>query len=60
MIQDVPRPPKPRTCPICNRAAAREGSRFCSDRCQTIDLGRWLKGDYAVPVKAEPNPDEED
>lgn len=60
MTQDLPRAPRAKRCPICNRAEIRPGSRFCSDRCQTIDLGRWLKGDYAVPVKAEPNPDEED
>ena len=22
---------------------------FCSERCQLIDLGRWLEGDYAIP-----------
>jgi hypothetical protein len=22
---------------------------FCSKRCTEIDLGRWLKGAYAVP-----------
>jgi endogenous inhibitor of DNA gyrase (YacG/DUF329 family) len=22
---------------------------FCSKRCQQIDLGRWLKGDYVIP-----------
>lgn len=60
MIQEVPPAPKPRRCPICYRPAPNPASRFCSDRCQTIDLGRWLKGDYAVPVKPEPNPDEED
>ncbi|MBH07060.1 MAG: DNA gyrase inhibitor YacG [Phycisphaeraceae bacterium] len=21
---------------------------FCSDRCKLIDLGKWLKGDYAI------------
>ena len=31
---------------------------FCSDRCRTIDLGRWLDEKYSVPV-VEP-PDEED
>jgi endogenous inhibitor of DNA gyrase (YacG/DUF329 family) len=23
---------------------------FCSDRCKMVDLGRWLRGDYRVPV----------
>ena len=30
---------------------------FCSERCRQIDLGRWLKEEYSVPV--EPDPDEE-
>jgi uncharacterized protein len=21
---------------------------FCSERCQTIDLGKWLSSDYAI------------
>ena len=44
-----------RTCPICNRPLdAREDALrfrpFCSRRCADIDLGRWLKGAYAIPV----------
>jgi endogenous inhibitor of DNA gyrase (YacG/DUF329 family) len=23
---------------------------FCSPRCRLLDLGRWLNGDYRVPV----------
>jgi len=23
---------------------------FCSKRCADIDLGRWLKGGYAIPA----------
>jgi endogenous inhibitor of DNA gyrase (YacG/DUF329 family) len=30
---------------------------FCSERCRQIDLGRWLKEAYSVPV--ERNPEEE-
>jgi endogenous inhibitor of DNA gyrase (YacG/DUF329 family) len=26
---------------------------FCSRRCRTIDLGRWLGDDYLVPAEAE-------
>jgi endogenous inhibitor of DNA gyrase (YacG/DUF329 family) len=26
---------------------------FCSSRCKTIDLGRWLKEEYRIP-KEEP------
>ena len=45
-----------RTCPICKRPIA-EGEDslhfrpFCSKRCADIDLGRWLKGSYAIPAK---------
>jgi uncharacterized protein len=44
-----------RTCPICKRPIA-EGEDtlrfrpFCSKRCADVDLGRWLKGAYAVPA----------
>ena len=48
-------------CPICKKRVTgrddpREPNRyfpFCSDRCQLIDLGRWLKGDYQVPAEGE-------
>ena len=23
---------------------------FCSERCRNLDLSRWLKGSYAIPV----------
>ena len=54
-------------CPICKKAfspptpvsaEARRVPRpaFCSDRCRTIDLGRWLTADYRIGAP----PDEED
>lgn len=43
------------TCPICeSRAEPRAknpASPFCSARCKTIDLGRWLSDAYRVPVE---------
>ena len=36
-------------CPICGKPAAEPHLPFCSRRCADIDLGRWLKGDYAIP-----------
>ena len=44
-----------RTCPICSRPLdEREDALrfrpFCSKRCSDIDLGRWLKGTYAIPA----------
>lgn len=42
-----------RRCPICRKGPLQPGRRFCSERCETIDLGRWLTGAYAVPVEEE-------
>jgi endogenous inhibitor of DNA gyrase (YacG/DUF329 family) len=36
-------------CPVCAKPTAREHRPFCSKRCAEVDLGRWLKGGYAVP-----------
>ena len=51
-------PKRVRRCPICGKGPLRPGQRFCSDRCQRIDLGRWLSGDYAIPAEEEPPEDE--
>ncbi|HVT28902.1 MAG TPA: DNA gyrase inhibitor YacG [Lacipirellulaceae bacterium] len=48
-------------CPICNREFERESSTampFCSERCRTIDLGRWLGENYQLPVVTHPEADE--
>ena len=39
-----------RPCPICGKPSSQQFHPFCSARCQDIDLNRWLKGVYAVPV----------
>ena len=37
-------------CPICHkRFTSRAFHPFCSKRCADVDLGRWLKGGYAIP-----------
>lgn len=36
-------------CPICGKPADSRLKPFCSRRCADIDLGRWLKGGYAIP-----------
>lgn len=43
----------PAKCPICGTAMPGPWSEypqypFCSKRCKTIDLGRWLGERYAV------------
>jgi uncharacterized protein len=50
----------PMKCPTCGKLVdpAAPAVPFCSERCQLVDLGRWLKEGYSVPV-VEP-PDEED
>ncbi|MFV0245051.1 MAG: DNA gyrase inhibitor YacG [Qingshengfaniella sp.] len=37
-------------CPICNKPTQPGYRPFCSRRCADVDLGRWLKGSYALPV----------
>lgn len=42
-------------CPICKKAVKRSDPDFpfCSERCRTIDLGKWASGEYVIssPVK---------
>lgn len=38
-------------CPTCKKAVERTAPDFpfCSERCRTIDLGKWASGQYVVP-----------
>ena len=50
-------------CPICKKVlteAMRATRPFCSPRCRTIDLGRWLSEDYRIPVEEEDSTTPED
>jgi endogenous inhibitor of DNA gyrase (YacG/DUF329 family) len=38
------------SCPICAAPSDAKYRPFCSRRCADVDLGRWLKGSYAIPV----------
>jgi endogenous inhibitor of DNA gyrase (YacG/DUF329 family) len=44
-------------CPICKKPAAPRAKNpsfpFCSPRCKTVDLGKWLSEEYRVPVEEE-------
>ena len=51
---------KSRPCPECGRASTREHYPFCSDRCRSIDLNRWLSGSYAIPVSEDETKPRED
>jgi len=37
-------------CPICRTIVLRADAEFpfCSQRCRTIDLGKWASGGYVV------------
>ena len=43
-------------CPTCRGPSTKEGNKvfpFCSNRCQLVDLGRWLEEDYRVPEESD-------
>lgn len=46
------------TCPICNKPAQQRYRPFCSRRCADVDLGRWFRGEYAVPAEEAADPEE--
>lgn len=48
-----------RPCAICGKPADAKHRPFCSPRCATIDLGRWLKGNYSMPTNETPDDAEE-
>ena len=41
-------------CPVCSKPGDAKYRPFCSKRCADIDLGRWLKENYAVPTEEAP------
>jgi len=48
-MSDAPAP-RLAPCPICGKMPVQRFRPFCSKRCADVDLNRWLKGVYAVPV----------
>ncbi len=43
-------------CPTCKRVAAKDGNKvfpFCCERCQLVDLGRWLDEAYRIPEEPD-------
>jgi endogenous inhibitor of DNA gyrase (YacG/DUF329 family) len=38
-------------CPICKKTVKSTDAEFpfCSDRCRTVDLGKWASGAYVIP-----------
>jgi len=41
--------PASNPCAVCGKPGPASFAPFCSKRCADIDLGRWLKGSYAIP-----------
>lgn len=44
-------------CPTCGQPAEWKENPFrpfCCERCQLIDLGRWVEGEYRVPGESIP------
>jgi len=40
-------------------AKAAEDFPFCSERCRTIDLGKWASGQYVVSSQVQDTDDEQ-
>jgi hypothetical protein len=55
----APNPAGAKPCPICGRPPVAEFRPFCSKRCRTVDLNRWLGGAYAIPGDPAPGEGEE-
>lgn len=50
-------------CPICGKhfePPETPAPPFCSERCRTLDLGRWLGETYSVPHVRDPEADAAD
>jgi endogenous inhibitor of DNA gyrase (YacG/DUF329 family) len=47
-------------CPICKKIVKSGDPEFpfCSDRCRTIDLGKWASGAYVIPSQ-DADPEEQ-
>lgn len=46
----MPRKAPKLRCPICKKPvkSTDQDFPFCSDRCRTIDLGKWASGQYVI------------
>jgi len=50
MTEKQPSKAKATPCPICRTQVTRDAKSypFCSARCKTIDLAKWIDGDYVI------------
>lgn len=52
----APNPHARLSCPTCGRRFLFDETTtppFCSERCQLIDLGRWLDEEHGLPFEGE-------
>jgi len=56
----MPQPPVKLRCPICKTPvkSSDEDFPFCSERCRTIDLGKWASGQYVISSPLKDTDDE--
>ena len=51
-------------CPICDATvkprAENPSFPFCTARCKTIDLGKWVNEEYRIPVERDERDELED
>jgi len=47
-------------CPICKKPVKKTDSEFpfCSERCRSVDLGKWASGAYVVSSPVTDGDDE--
>ncbi len=59
-VQNAHSMSKTSPCPICRRSVSLPPENtvfpFCTERCRTVDLGKWFDEEYRLPVEG----DEED
>lgn len=41
-------------CPICHKSFNLKYKPFCSQKCKSLDLHRWLNGVYRIPTEEKP------
>ena len=51
---------KGRKCPNCGAPVVAEFRPFCSKRCATLDLSRWLNEDYRIPAVEDEEIDDDE
>ena len=49
-------------CPVCSKPYDTLNAKhlpFCSERCQLLDLSKWLGEEYSLPVEGQEDIEEE-